>query len=118
MAGAVAAIELLLLLLIGGGKLVALASDRLQLAAKERAVPTQAKVAPSRRNIRRTPAPVPRRPRSKTSVIVLNGNGRTGAGASAASSPTATASRRSRMSQTSSSGRPIASLRAPRASAT
>ena len=84
MAGAVAAIELLLLLLIGGGKLVAIASDRLQLAAKERAVPTQARVAPTRRTIGRTPAPAPRRPRSKTSVIVLNGNGRTGAAGAAA----------------------------------
>jgi hypothetical protein len=83
-AGAVAAVELVLLLLIGGGKLVAFASDRLQLAAKERVLPAPTHVAPVRKTTS-TSAPAARRPRSKTIVMVLNGNGRTGAAAAAAS---------------------------------
>lgn len=83
---AIAAVELLLLLVIGGGKLAGWATDRMQLAAQERvATPvhkTQATPAPSRKQ---TPAPVAKRPRSKTVVLVLNGNGRTGAAAAAAS---------------------------------
>ena len=85
LAGAIAALELILLLLIGGGKLVGLASDRLQLAAKERVLPAQARVVPTDRKTTRTPSAVARRPRSRTVVMVLNGNGRTGAAATAAS---------------------------------
>jgi hypothetical protein len=83
---AIAAVELLLLLLIGGGKLAGWATHRMQLAAQERvAAPirkTQAAPAASRKN---APAPVAKRPRSKTVVLVLNGNGQTGAAAAAAS---------------------------------
>jgi hypothetical protein len=83
---AIAAVELLLLLVIGGGKLAGWATDRMQLAAQERvAAPvhkTQATPAASRKQ---TPAPVAKHPRSKTVVLVLNGNGRTGAAAAAAS---------------------------------
>ena len=80
---AVAAVELLLLLLIGGGKLMGFASDQLQLAAQKRAL------APTKTHVRAvthkpTHAPVARRPRHKTVVLVLNGNGRTGAAAAAA----------------------------------
>jgi LytR cell envelope-related transcriptional attenuator len=84
-AAAIAAFELLLLLLIGGGKLVGWASDRVELAARERAL------APAKQHEQRPagrkPASVApaKRPRSKTVVLVLNGNGRTGAAASAAS---------------------------------
>jgi hypothetical protein len=82
---AVAAVELLLLLLIGGGKLVGWASDRVQLAAERHAL---APVEQTHRTVARrpasAPAPVARRSRSKTVVLVLNGNGRTGAAASAA----------------------------------
>jgi hypothetical protein len=82
---AIAAFELLLLLLIGGGKLAGWATDRMQLAAQKRvAAPvheTRAGPAAARKS---TPPPVARRPRSKIVVLVLNGNGRTGAAASAA----------------------------------
>jgi hypothetical protein len=85
-AGAVAAIELVLLLVLGGGKLAGYATDRLQLAAKETMAVTPAQVTPAKRKARAAaPAPVAKRPRSKTVVMVLNGNGRTGAAASAAS---------------------------------
>ena len=82
---AIAAVELLLLLLIGGGKLAGWASDRMQLAARERvAAPIHKTQAAPATSHKRTPAPVARHPRSKTVVLVLNGNGRTGAAASAA----------------------------------
>lgn len=85
-AGAVAAIELVLLLVIGGGKVAGYATDRLQLAAKDTMAVTPAHVAPTHRKARvAAPAAVAKRPRSKTVVMVLNGNGRTGAAASAAS---------------------------------
>ena len=81
-AGAIAAAELFLLLVIGGGALVGTVSDRLELAAEERALapPTQS------RPHARKPAPTPAAtlPRSRTTVMVLNGNGRTGAAAAAA----------------------------------
>ena len=82
---AVAVAELLLLLVIGGGKLTGFVSDRIELAAKKQvlAPQTQSHGQP----ITRQPATVAeaKRPRSKTVVLVLNGNGRTGAAASAAS---------------------------------
>jgi hypothetical protein len=83
-AGSIAALELLLLLVIGGGALVRTVSDRVQLAATEHAL---APVAPLKRAGQKAkPAPVPdaKRPRSRTVVLVLNGNGRSGAAASAA----------------------------------
>jgi hypothetical protein len=82
---AIAAVELLLLLVIGGGKLTGFVADRIQLAAQDQAL------APSKQQaakpVTRKPASaVPaRRPRAKTVVLVLNGNGRTGAAAAAAS---------------------------------
>ena len=81
---AVAAVELLLLCLIGGGKLVGWASDRVQLAAQKHAL---APVKQGPKSMARKPAPTPvaKHARSKTVVLVLNGNGRTGAAASAAS---------------------------------
>jgi hypothetical protein len=84
-AAGVAAFELLLLLLIGGGKLVGWASDRVELAAREHAL------APAKQHTQRSAArkpaaaPAANRPRTKTVVLVLNGNGRTGAAAAAAS---------------------------------
>ncbi len=82
-AGAVAALELLLLLVIGGGKLAGYVTDRVELAARESVVATPAHVTRSARQ--KAPKVVVERPRSKTVVMVLNGNGRTGAAASAAS---------------------------------
>lgn len=81
---AVAAVELLLLLVIGGGKLAGYVTDRVQLAAKESVVVAQATTAPAVKKKAQAPA-VAQRPRSKTVVMVLNGNGRTGAAAGAAS---------------------------------
>ena len=82
---AVAAVELLLLLLIGGGKLVGWASDRVELAARERVLAPAKQRAQPTATRKPTSAPAAKRPRSKTVVLVLNGNGRTGAAASAAS---------------------------------
>ncbi|MBA3374768.1 MAG: LytR C-terminal domain-containing protein [Actinobacteria bacterium] len=83
-AGAVAVAELLLLLIIGGGALIETVSQRVEVAARERALApsTPAKRAATRR---RTPATKAATPRGRTVVMVLNGNGRTGAAASAAS---------------------------------
>ena len=53
---AVAAVELLLLLLIGGGKLVGWASDRVQLAAQKHAL---APVKQAHQTAARKPAPTP-----------------------------------------------------------
>lgn len=82
-AGAVAAFELLLLLLIGGGKLVGFVSDRVEVAAQKHAL---APTTTHARQVvqRKAPVPVAKRPRHKTVVLVLNGNGRTGAAAAAA----------------------------------
>jgi LytR cell envelope-related transcriptional attenuator len=82
-AGGIAVVELLLLLVIGGGALVRAVSDRVQLAATEHALAPVARVKPV---VRRKPAPIPaaKRTRARTIVLVLNGNGRTGAAASAA----------------------------------
>jgi hypothetical protein len=85
LAGAIAAVELLLLLVIGGGKLTGFVADRIELAAKNEALaPAQQQRA---KPVTRKPASaaVAHRPRSKTVVLVLNGNGRTGAAAAAAS---------------------------------
>lgn len=81
---AIAALELVLLLLIGGGALLDAASARLQLEAKDHALasPPDAQKPAARKP---EPAPAAKRPRSATVVLVLNGNGRTGAAAAAAS---------------------------------
>lgn len=82
---AVAAVELLLLLVIGGGKLTGFVADRLEGAAREQALAPRAQQ--SAKPVTRKPAAVAvaKLPRSKTVVMVLNGNGRTGAAAAAAS---------------------------------
>lgn len=83
---AIAAVELLLLLAIGGGKLTGFVADRIQGAAQEQALAPEKNELAS--PVVRKPAAmtaVAKRPRSKTVVMVLNGNGRTGAAASAAS---------------------------------
>jgi hypothetical protein len=83
-AGAVAAAELLILIAIGGGALLGAMSDRLELAARERALAPAANPKTSRA---RKPAVATAKihlPRGRTIVRVLNGNGRTGAAAEAA----------------------------------
>jgi len=82
-AAAIAFAELLLLIAIGGGALMGALSDRLQLAAQERALAPAPQAKPIAR--RPAPAPVAKVPRSRTVVMVLNGNGRAGAAAAAAS---------------------------------
>jgi hypothetical protein len=79
---AIAAVELVLLLVIAGGALVDAASARLQLEARDRALAPVSSQKPATR--KPVPAPAAKRPRSATVVLVLNGNGRTGAAASAA----------------------------------
>jgi hypothetical protein len=83
---AVAAVELLLLVVIGGGQLTSFVSSRIELAAQEQVLAPQKQPAETRA-ITRQPAAVAtaKRPRGKTVVLVLNGNGRTGAAAAAAS---------------------------------
>lgn len=83
-ATSIAAVELLLLLVIGGGALVEMVSDRVQLAARERALAPAAthKSKPATR--KPTPVAAAKLTRRKTVVLVLNGNGRTGAAATAA----------------------------------
>jgi hypothetical protein len=83
-AGSVAAVELLVLLAIGGGALAGAVSDRVDVAAKEHALAPASEPKPA---ATRKPAAAtkPDLPRGKTVVRVLNGNGRPGAAASAAS---------------------------------
>ena len=83
-AGAIAAVELVLLLVIGGGKLAGYVSGRLELAARDSMIVVPAKVEPAARK-KTAPVIVAKVPRAKTVVMVLNGNGRTGAAAAAAS---------------------------------
>jgi hypothetical protein len=85
-AGSVAAVELLILLAIGGGAFFEAMSDKLRLEATERAL------APAKREEPKPAARKPavatakiRLPRGRVVVRVLNGNGRTGAAATAAS---------------------------------
>ena len=82
---AIAAVELLLLLVIGGGKLTGFVADRIQVAAEDQVVAPQTQRAAKPVTRKPASAAVAKRPRAKTVVLVLNGNGRTGAAASAAS---------------------------------
>jgi LytR cell envelope-related transcriptional attenuator len=85
-AGAVAGVELLILLAIGGGALAGAITDRLDVKAKQHALAPAAKPkrTAANRNANATAAK-PELPRRKTVIRVLNGNGRSGAAASAAS---------------------------------
>lgn len=79
----IAAIELVLLLVIGGGSLFRTVSDRVDQAAAKRAAQAQAK--PENHVVTRKPATTAATlPRTKVRVVVLNGNGRQGAAAAAA----------------------------------
>jgi hypothetical protein len=79
---AIATVELVILLAIGGGALLESVSQRLEQEAQQRALAPAAKpkTAPARKV-----AATPDLPRRRVVVRVLNGNGRTGAAASAAS---------------------------------
>jgi hypothetical protein len=87
-AGAIAAVELVLLVVIGGGALIHALSERLQLEA-QRTVAAPSATAPGKPRAaaarKLAAAPAAKRPRSRTTVLVLNGNGRAGAAAEAAS---------------------------------
>jgi len=78
----IAAFELLLLLVIGGGKLVGFVADRVQLAAQQQALAPAPHRSVASHHVTRLPAA--KRSRRQTAVLVLNGNGRTGAAATAA----------------------------------
>lgn len=82
---AIASVELLLLLVIGGGKLTGFVADRIELAAQDQVLAPQQERAAKPVTRKPASAVVAKRPRSKTVVLVLNGNGRTGAAATAAS---------------------------------
>jgi hypothetical protein len=78
-AGAVALVELLVLLVVSG---VRLAPGLQHPAAAKTAAPAAAHAAAAARTRVRTPAharPQPLRPRSRVSILILNGNGVTGA---------------------------------------
>jgi hypothetical protein len=81
-AGSIAFVELLVLVVIGGGALVEAVSSRVEVAAREHALATPKAEKPQPT----TPAKreAAKLPRTKTVVLVLNGNGRTGAAAAAA----------------------------------
>jgi hypothetical protein len=85
-AGAIALVELILLLVIGGGLLAQTVSHRLERAARHSALssPSGARTPAAKAARRAVPTPVAKLPRSRTKVLVLNGNGRTGAAARAA----------------------------------
>ena len=79
-AGAIALVELLILLAIAGGALARSVSHRVERAAASRARAS----APARHLARHAKIQPARIPRSKTKVLVLNGNGRQGAAAAEA----------------------------------
>lgn len=83
-AGTVAVVELLLLLVIGGGTLARAVSQRVQHEARERVL---APPSPATKPAKRVEVKIPaaKLPRARTAVLVLNANGRTGAAAAAAS---------------------------------
>lgn len=82
--GAIALVELVILLALGTGALAGAVSHRVQRAAEHRA---RASTTPPPHHARHQRAAIPpaRLPRSKTRVLVLNGNGRQGAAAAEAS---------------------------------
>ena len=82
-AGAIALVELLLLVVIGGGQLAHAVSHRVQRAATNQAATS---ATPATRHAATKTAQVARArlSRSHTKVLVLNGNGRTGAAGTAA----------------------------------
>jgi LytR cell envelope-related transcriptional attenuator len=82
-ASAIALVELLVLLVIGGGVLARAVSHRVERAAEHRA---RAEAAPARGLAQhKAKAPPARLARTKTRILVLNGNGRQGAAAAASS---------------------------------
>ena len=82
-AAAIAGVELLILLAIGGGSLVGAVSHRVEQAATKRALSTPAPEKQDR--VASKPTKVAASlPRTKVRVLVLNGNGRQGAAAAAA----------------------------------
>jgi hypothetical protein len=84
-AGAVAAVELVLLLILGGAVLGPALADAIKGAAREQVF---AAPEPAKRAVKAKPAKakaaVARLPRGRTEVMVLNGNGRNGAAGDAA----------------------------------
>jgi hypothetical protein len=80
-ATAIALVELLILLAIGGGAIARAVSHRVERAAQQRVRGDAA--APARGLAQYKAAPPAKLARAKTRVLVLNGNGRQGAAAAA-----------------------------------
>jgi LytR cell envelope-related transcriptional attenuator len=90
-ASAVAALELVALLVIGIALVAGPVVDRIRAAAAPAAVevaakpgPEPAKTSPAQAKPAQKPKPLPLLTRRQTTVMILNGNGRTGEAASAA----------------------------------
>jgi hypothetical protein len=81
-AGAVALVELLALIVIAGGAIARTVADRVERAAENRVLAPTTSTKKAVRNPATNPAA--KLPRTKTRVLVLNGNGRQGAAAVAA----------------------------------
>lgn len=82
-ASAIAAAELLVLLVIGGGALAGAVSHRVQRAATEHALAMPSS-SPAHEKTRKPANVAAKLPRTKVRVLVLNGNGRQGAAGVAA----------------------------------
>lgn len=82
-AGAVAAVELVLLLVLGGIVLGPALADALKGAAREQVLSTPLPDDPVAKKKPKPKAVAAKLPRGRTQVMVLNGNGRTGAAAEA-----------------------------------
>jgi hypothetical protein len=83
-AASIAAVELVILLAIGGGALLDSVSQRLEREAQHRALAPAAKTKAASPAVKKQKA-TPELTRRQVVVRVLNGNGRTGAAAAAAS---------------------------------
>ena len=81
----VAAVELVLLIVIGGALLAKPATDAHRAAPKTKAAAVASKPAARAAPVRQTKSAPAELPRRKVRVVVLNGNGRQGAAATAAS---------------------------------
>ena len=73
-AGAVAVVERALLILIGGGRIAGALSDRMQVAARDRVLPTSAHTSKATTTPSAAHAKVVSRQRTKTVVMVKAGD--------------------------------------------
>ena len=83
-ASAIAAFELMVLLVLGGTSLVTTVSNKVEKAAVKRAMETPAPEKHPKTTVQPPAKVTAKLPRTKVRVLVLNGNGRQGAAAAAA----------------------------------